>query len=135
VLFVVGRDPVFVAGPGSHPDRLIALAGGKNVAHDLLSPYQQMSLEAALEREPEVIIDTSDNSADALRGRAAGSWRRWPFLPAVRNNQVYWLDPSRLVIPGIRLPAMARLMSQLIHPEVFGEPAPEHYQRLLVVDR
>ncbi|HYH45851.1 MAG TPA: helical backbone metal receptor, partial [Thermoanaerobaculia bacterium] len=30
VLFAVGRDPLFVAGPGSHFDELIAAAGGEN---------------------------------------------------------------------------------------------------------
>jgi len=30
VLFVVGRDPIYVAGPGSHIDRMITLAGGES---------------------------------------------------------------------------------------------------------
>ena len=30
VLFVVGRDPVYVAGPGSHIDQMISMAGGTN---------------------------------------------------------------------------------------------------------
>lgn len=120
VLFVVGQEPLFVAGPGSHIDQMITDAGGVNVAHDALSSYQLMSLEAVLERQPEVIIDTSDNRPGALRGRQPGSWGRWPFLPAVTSDQVYWVDPQRLVIPGPRLPAMTELMGQLIHPEIFG---------------
>jgi ABC-type Fe3+-hydroxamate transport system substrate-binding protein len=123
VLFVVGRDPVYVAGPGSHIDEMIALVGGVNVAHDALSPYQRVSMEAILERMPEVIIDTSDNRPSALRGRLAGDWERWDFLPAVREGRVYWVDPSRLVIPGIRLPEMTSLMGRLIQPEIFGEAA------------
>ena len=70
---------------------------------------------------PEVIIDTSDNRRGALRGVEPGWWGQWPSLPAVADGAVYWVDPSRLVIPGIRLPEMARLMSRLIHPETFGE--------------
>ncbi len=129
VLFVVGGSPEFVAGPGSHLDRLIRLVGGDNVAHDALAPYQQMSLETIIEREPQVIIDTSDNRPGALRGRLIGSWGRWKFLPAVRDERIYWVDPSRLVIPGIRLPEMARLMGKFIHPEVFGEPNPADYHQ------
>ena len=121
VLVVVGRDPLYVAGPGSHLDRLIAIAGGTNVAHDAISAYQRFSSEAVLERMPEVIIDTSDNRPGALRGVEPGWWGQWPSLPAVADGAVYWVDPSRLVIPGIRLPEMARLMSRLIHPETFGE--------------
>jgi iron complex transport system substrate-binding protein len=125
VLFVVGRDPVYVAGPGSHIDELITLVGGVNIAHDALSPYQLVSLEAILERMPDVIIDTSDNRPQALRGREVGSWGEWEFLPAVEHRRVYWIEPGRLVIPGIRLPEMAELTGKLIHPEIFGEPTPE----------
>jgi iron complex transport system substrate-binding protein len=124
VLFVVGRDPLYVAGPGSHADEMIALAGGENVAHDTASPYARISLEAVLARMPQVIIDTSDNRPAAERGRIAGDWARWAFLPAVRDRRVWQVDPGRLVIPGIRLPEMTRLVGRLVHPEVFGEPEP-----------
>jgi len=130
VLVVVGREPLYVAGPGSHIDRLIRLAGGINIAQDAHSAYQQISLEAILERKPEVIIDTSLNQPMAPRGNRPGDWRHWPFLPAVKRQQVHWVDPSQLVIPGMRLPAMARLMGRFIHPEEFGEPAPGDYLKL-----
>lgn len=122
VLFVVGRDPLYVAGPGSHIDEMIRQIGGRNVAHDALTPYQQISLETILERRPEVIIDTSDNRRGATRGRQRGYWGRWPFLPAVRDDRVWAVEPGLLVIPGIRLPEMTELMGRLVHPEVFGEP-------------
>ena len=130
VLFVVGRDPVYVAGPGSHIDHLIRIAGGENIANDIQASYQQISMEIILERRPEVIIDTSINREGALRGRQPGPWGKWPFLPAVRNNNVYWIDPSRLVIPGIHLANMAYLMGKMIHPEVFGKPDPDDYLKL-----
>jgi len=122
VLFVVGRDPFFVAGPGSHIDEMIRIVGGRNVMEDARSPYQQVSLETALARLPEVIVDASDNTPGA-----AGHddfWQRFDFLPAVREGRVYSVDPGRLVIPGLRLPAMTRLMGRLIHPERFGPPEP-----------
>jgi iron complex transport system substrate-binding protein len=122
VLFVVGRDPLYVAGPGSHIDEMIRMVGGVNVASDAIKEYQQLSIEALLEREPEIIIDASDNRPEALRGRLLGSWGRWGFLPAVRERRVYHIDPGRLVIPGLRLPEMTLLMGQCIHPEIYGEP-------------
>jgi len=129
VLFVVGRDPVYVAGPGSHVDEMIAMVGGTNVFHDAPSTYHRVSMEAVLERLPEVIIDTSDNGSQALRGRVPGDWGQWEFLPAVREQRVYLVDPSRLVIPGIRLPEMTRLMGELIQPEAFGEASDEELVR------
>ncbi|MBD3867031.1 MAG: ABC transporter substrate-binding protein [Acidobacteria bacterium] len=128
VLFVVGRDPLYVAGPGSHIDAMIQTAGGTNIAADSDSPYQLVSLETMLQRLPEVIIDTSDNGPDALRGRLPGPWDTWDFLPAVRENRVFWIDPDLLVIPGIRLPAMTERMGRLIHPEIFGDPVEADFE-------
>ena len=50
-----------------------------------------------------------------------GSWAKWGFLPAVQQDRVYWVDPERLVIPGIRLPEMTALMARLVQPAAFGE--------------
>lgn len=124
VLFVVGQDPLYVAGGGSFLDQLITLAGGRNVAHDSRTPFQLVSLEAMLERKPEVILDTSANRLDA-RVEGLGAWGQWSFLPAVREKRVFHLDPQRLSIPGPRLPAMAEQMGRFLHPEVFGAPTPE----------
>ncbi len=131
VLFVVGRDPLYIAGPDSHIDEMIRTAGGVNVAADAGSPYQIASLEAILARLPDVIIDTSDNGPDARRGRLPGPWSAWDFLPAVRDNRVFWIDPDLLVIPGMRLPAMTERMGRLIHPEIFGEPGETDFKPFL----
>jgi iron complex transport system substrate-binding protein len=129
VLVVVGRSPLYVAGPGSHLDEMIEAVGGVNVADDAPSPYHRVSTETVLERMPEVIVDLSDNRPDAPRGRTAGDWGRWSFLPAVRQDRVYRVDPSRLAIPGIRLPEMTRLMARLVQPEAFGEADPAELER------
>jgi ABC-type Fe3+-hydroxamate transport system substrate-binding protein len=82
-------------------------------------------MEVALQRMPDVIIDTSDNRAGAVHGRVALEWGRWSFLPAVQEDRVWHVDPSRLAIPGIRMGEMSRLMAQLVHPDAFGAPAPD----------
>lgn len=120
VLVVVGREPLFVAGPGSYLDRLLAAAGGENVAADLGSPFVQASLEAMLERRPEVIVDSSDNTADG--DDLIRFWSRYPFLPAVAAGRVWAVAPAELAIPGPRLGEIAALLARCIHPERF-EPA------------
>jgi len=135
VLVVVGREPLYVAGPGSHFDELVRLAGGDNVASDLGAPYGGLSLEAALARRPEVILDVSENLPGAPRGRRTGDWASWPFLPAVAEERVHFVDPSRLAIPGPRLPEMAELVARIVRPELFGEPAAEDYLSLAEVAR
>lgn len=134
VLVAVGHDPIFVAGPGSHLDALLRLAGGENVAHDAVAPYQLMSLETILDRAPEVIIDSADNRPGTAHGFGDGSWGQWPFLPAVRERRVAHVDPWRLLVPGPRLADMAELMGRLIHPELFGPAAPEDLAGLSVAE-
>ena len=124
VLFLVGRKPLYVAGPGSHIDQLITLAGGENVAFDSHSSYQMISMEIIISRQPDIIIDSSDNRPGAPRGRHLGGWASFETMPAVVLKRVYYIDPQQLSIPGPRLPEMAELMAKFIHPEVFGEPTP-----------
>ncbi len=120
VMVVVGTDPLYVAGPGSHLEAVVEAAGGVNIFSDALGPYQLVSLESAIERRPEVIIDVSDNRPGAVRGVESAGWARWAFIPAVREGRVYQVDPVRLTIPGPRIPEMIELMAKMIHPEVFG---------------
>lgn len=122
VLAVVGREPLYVAGPGSHLDELLTLAGGANVAADAGAPWALVSLEAVLARRPEVILDCADNRPGAPRGALAGEWASWPFLPAVANGRVFQVDPDRLTIPGPRLAEMAESVARFVHPEIFGPP-------------
>ena len=127
VLVAVGPDPLFAAGPGSHLDELVTLAGGENVARDATSPYPMLALETVLERAPEVIVDSADNRPGNPRGLTAGFWNRWPFLPAVAEGRVAFVDPWRLLVPGPRLADMAELMGRLVHPELFGPPRAEDF--------
>ena len=120
VLVVVGAQPLYVAGKGSHIDVLLQAVGGRNVASDTATPYGILSLEHVVAQQPEIIVDTTDNRAVPLRGQALGAWARWPSLPAVAQDRVYFVDPSRLCVPGPRLGAMAELLAHLIHPERFG---------------
>lgn len=127
VLVAVGHDPIFVAGPGSHLDELVTLAGGENIARDARSPYPMVALETILERAPEVIVDSADNRPGQPRGWTAGFWAKWPFLPAVAHGRVAFVDPWQLLVPGPRLAEMAELMGRLVHPELFGAPRPEDF--------
>lgn len=127
VLVAVGVEPLYVAGPGSHLDELIRIAGGENLAADALGAYQMIALEAVLERRPEVIIDSADNRSEGPWGALPGIWAEWPFLPAVERGRVFAVEPSRLLIPGPRLGEMAERMGRFLHPEIFGPPGTDDF--------
>ncbi len=102
VLFVVGRDPLVVAGPGSYPDELVRLAGGENVVEGD-RPWPVYPLDRAVAADPALVIDA------ALQEPPAGI-RRLEAIPAVRRGAVYRLEDDAALRPGPRLPrALAEL--------------------------
>jgi len=116
VLLVFGRDPggaanITAAGPGSFLDELIRYAGGENVLADVDAPYPSLSLESALRRKPDVIIDNQPGDDDVR-----DVWAKYrDLLPAVREGRVYAVRDAGLLIPGPHLPRAVRRMVEMIH--------------------
>jgi iron complex transport system substrate-binding protein len=95
VLFVVGREPLVVAGPGSFPDELLSLAGAENVVRGV-RPWPVYPLEKAVADDPELVVDA------AAREPAAGIERLGP-IRAVREKRVVRLPNDDLLRPGPRM--------------------------------
>ncbi|HEY7724645.1 MAG TPA: helical backbone metal receptor [Anaeromyxobacteraceae bacterium] len=109
VLFVVGREPLVVAGPGSYPDELLRLAGGANVAAGA-RPWPVFPLERAVALDPELVVDA------AVLEPAQGI-SRLAAIPAVRRGAVRRLPNDDALRPG---PRLARALDDLLgalHPE------------------
>ena len=123
VLFVYGRDPLVLAGPGTFADDLIRLAGGVNVAADSRVPYPRFSLEAVVARAPEVIIEGT-MGGEGSEG-AKKYWSRFPSLPAVKNGRIALLDEDLIARPGPRIIVGLEQVAAAIHPEApAGEARP-----------
>jgi iron complex transport system substrate-binding protein len=113
VLFVVGHDPLVVAGPGLYIDELIGVAGGRNVASGLSQAWPRLSLEAAVAAEPDVIVDGAMGSEEA--GRALGAyWAPYRSIPAVRDGRVRAQRSDALLRPGPRVAEAARELERLL---------------------
>ena len=95
VLFVVGRDPLVVAGPGSYPDELLRLAGGENVVRGGPA-WPVYPIERAVADDPALVID-------AAVLEAPEGIRRLEAVPAVRRGAVYRLGDDAALRPGPRL--------------------------------
>ncbi len=95
VLFVVGREPLVVAGPGSYPDELLRLAGGENVVHDTRA-WPVYPLERAVADDPALVIDAAVLEPPVGIDRLAA-------IPAVRRGDVCRLTGDAALRPGPRL--------------------------------
>jgi iron complex transport system substrate-binding protein len=108
VLFVVGHEPLVVAGPGSFPDELLGLAGAVNVARGA-RPWPVYPLEQAVADDPEIVVDGAVlEPVEGLRRLAA--------VPAVARGRVVRLADDGALRPGPRLPTALEELFRALHP-------------------
>jgi len=121
VMFIVGVDPLFVAGPGTFIDELITICGGVNIAADSLSKYPQLGIEQVVSKGPEVIIYTSLNFelTPEQEVKAKQLWSAYPSIPAVREDRIHGLVADYVTLAGPRLVVGVEEMARAIHPEAF----------------
>lgn len=102
VFIEIWQEPLMTAGKGSFIDELITLAGGINVAHDVVRPYCNYSPEKVVEQNPGCIIMTYMDKEPPLKlieGRYG-----WSTIDAVKNKRVFNdIDPNLLLRPGPRI--------------------------------
>jgi iron complex transport system substrate-binding protein len=114
----IGISPIVAAGSKTFVHDLILKAGGINVAAGSTA-YPRFSREQVLALAPEIIIITSmARQADFEQVKA--EWRRWPTMPAVRNERIYLVDSNLFDRPSPRLVDGLELLIKLIHPELLN---------------
>ncbi len=119
VFYTVWHDPLMTAGSGTHFEDLIQKAGGHNVARDL-DGYVDISLEAVIEANPEVMITgVGHGSGDDLPFRFLQDEPTLRDTDARQNNRVYQMDADLVSRPSPRLVEALEVFAGLIHPELF----------------
>jgi iron complex transport system substrate-binding protein len=77
VFYQVARRPLYTVNGGHYVSDLIGICGGLNVFADLSDLAPMISVEAVLQRDPEVLLASADAGADAF-----SDWDRWPEIAA-----------------------------------------------------
>ena len=106
----------YTAGPGTFLDTLINLAGGKNAAAELGSPWGQLSIEAIVVQEPEIIL--LGDAAYGITVESVSERAGWEALSAVQNEKVFPFDDDLVSRPGPRLVDGLENLFTLLHPEI-----------------
>ncbi len=118
VFYQLGDNPLMTAGRNTFIDSLIELAGGRNIAGELDILYPRYSMEKVLASSPEVIVISSmaekNVSDDAFK-----KWERWKEIPAVKHNEIYFINPDLIHRPGPRIVEGLEKLSNMIHPDRF----------------
>ncbi len=109
---------LYTVGPGSFIDDIITRAGGANVASEAQSQWPQLSLEALVLADPEIII-LGDHPYGATAGEVK-SRPGWADITAVKRGRIVEVEDDDLVSqPGPRIAEALEFVVQAIHPEGF----------------
>lgn len=124
VFLCMGHSPGSLRGLSTAHGRsllseLLDIAGGENVLGDVDLAYPPVSKEQLLEREPEVILDLhpGEELSEEARRQLLADWQAMASLPAVRKGRIYVLTDDSLLVPGPRVPLVARRLAEVLHPE------------------
>ena len=98
VFYQVDARPLYTISGGHFLSELIALCGGRNVFADLDGLAPLVSVEAVLERDPEVMLANSDAGPGAF-----DEWDRWTGLAATRYGARFLIPADEIGRPTPRL--------------------------------
>ena len=124
VFFQIDAAPIISAGSNTFIDRLIVRAGGINMANGP-KPYPRFSWEDILKMQPELVIIASMAGGHTAEELKAG-WKKWPQVPAVKNNRLYVVDADLFDRPIPRLIDGLEQLLEILHPELRYPAIPEH---------
>lgn len=115
-----GTDPnaPWVPGPGTFIDTLITQAGGINMSASLEGAWVQMSLEAIIEMDPDLIL-LGDATWGGVTPEMVAARGGWDALEAVQEGKVFPFDDNLVSRPGPRLVDGLESMAALLHPDLF----------------
>ncbi len=120
VFYITWHDPLLAPGSGTFQDDLIGKAGGTNIARNLIG-YANISLEAVIEANPEVMIaGVGHGTGTDLNLQFIKDESRLRGTDARRNHRVYGVDGNLVSRPGPRIIDGLEKFAEFIHPEIFG---------------
>lgn len=109
---------LYTAGPGSFIADLYVVLGAQNIASGADSAFAQMTAEAIIDEDPEVIILADEGLGESIESVAARPG--WDSISAVVNGRVYGIDPDVVSRPGPRIVDALEELAAFLYPEVFS---------------
>jgi iron complex transport system substrate-binding protein len=98
VFYQVSQRPLFTVNGNHYVSELIELCGGQNIFGDLNSLAPTVDVEAVIERDPEVMLASSDAGENAF-----DEWQRWPHLAANRYGNHFIMPADAIGRATLRL--------------------------------
>lgn len=109
VFYQVWDKPLYTVGGGQIISDALEVCGARNVFADLSLPAPQVSIEAVLQRDPEVILASDQPQLEA--------WNAWPQVAAVKHRQLLLVTDKGLERPSGQMIEATAKLCQLIAPD------------------
>lgn len=105
VFFQVSARPLYTVNREHYVSELIDICGGHNIFDDLDELAPAISVEAVVERDPDVMLATTDAGDEGF-----AEWQRWPGIAANRYGNQFLLPADELARATPRLVAAGSAM-------------------------
>ncbi len=105
---------IYTTGKGTFMNEMLEAIHAKNAASEQ-EGWAKMTEESIIKLNPDVIVTTSGAAAVSEIKKRSG----WSGVKAVKNNQVYDVDPDLVTRPGPRLIKGVEELAETIYPDVF----------------
>ncbi|MFJ2712314.1 cobalamin-binding protein [Pseudomonas sp. NPDC087346] len=109
VFYQVWDQPLYTVGGGQIISDALEVCGARNVFADLTLPAPQVSIEAVLQRNPEVILASDQAQLNA--------WKAWPQVAAVTQHQLLLVTDKGLERPSGQMIEATAKLCHLIAPD------------------
>ena len=106
VFYQIWNRPLYTLGGQQIISEAIEVCGGQNIFADLTLAAPQVSIEAVLARDPEVILAGSGAQLD--------EWQAWPQLDAVRNGRLLEVPDKGLERPSFQMLGAIRKLCEVM---------------------
>ncbi len=103
----------FTRGPDTLLGKVYTMLKAENIAHDV-SLFGQLTPEAIVERDPQVIITTFPERPQEFLDDPA-----FKNISAVKDGRVYAIDGDLVSVAGPRFVEAIEELARLLHPDIF----------------
>ena len=93
VFYQIWDRPLITLNGAHMISAVLELCGGKNLFANLPVLAPEVGIESVIAADPQVIIASGSASSE---DHGLGQWARWPSLRAVRNRQLYFVEPDTI---------------------------------------
>ncbi|MBN1342156.1 MAG: cobalamin-binding protein [Phycisphaerae bacterium] len=106
--------------------KMLDAAGGENIFARTDVRYPKIDAGELVRRQPDAIIELQPGKTLSPDERAMRTreWQAIGNVPALTGGRVYFVTDDFAMIPGPRIPLLAKRFAELLHPDLKGKLEP-----------